>query len=619
MGNFAFQDPLREDMSKFKAAETLAGERSLIVTGSMPTVTGRQDSRPVPFLASATGETGELLRLAVADQSSWEWSDSTDAALELSVIDPLQNEKEVTWASDGLPITQIKYAEGLSNQVYVRWLLVQTGTSTTILQPEHHRVPTTQQQHTSSSSFQSPSLVKTNPILTLCHTDTGGNAHSDVVFSPATYGGDAILALVDECGFWSIWSFQGTHRAGLSTIKVRQRAFGHINNGPLAELPLKHKYQAEKHGLVVISKPSEARLDHLETDTRWKANILPKPILLIWKADRLQAVHMHPASLVSPLRKFWTPEGKNNRILDVQNDPATDSRIFILTEKNLVWAEIRQDQLQPTILLTIPHIGEGSLMPKMTSCALFDGTAMVFVFSTKTSQMSICWFKSGSGDPVRWHRHVTSLPNANSVLPLSHISQITVTPLRLSLLDGKHPSGLGARYKRDGVEFFQVNILSDNLSMRYGIFSTVYDPGQEIVLPTKRLAWSMTNEQAQWKQRRRHFLQHYGDAFVLPDGMTEKDLVSVMRHEDPDQDELISQREPEVRAPQPIRLNMERLCRSIGRNMAEAQLKGPKGLPPDLFEALQDMFESSEPGSRTPMATWYVPCDNSLVQLLTPR
>ncbi|KAM3514576.1 hypothetical protein MY11210_001811 [Beauveria gryllotalpidicola] len=607
MGNFAFQEPLREDMAKFKTAETLTNEGPLLAIGSMSTVSGRHDeNKPVPFLASATGASGEVLRLTVADQTDWGWGDGEDVSLQLSVIDPFQSEKEIFWAADGLPIARIKYAEGLSNQVHVRWLLVQKGTSTTILQPEHHTVPITETQITGGSiTGNSAALIKANPILEICHTDTGGNAHSDVVFSPAAYGQTPLLALIDECGFWTIWDLMGTYRVDVKSVRIMQRACGHINTGPFTEFPAHHQYLAEKHGLLVVSEPKDAKRDPLETDKRTGSSGSTVPILLMWKGDRLQAVDMHSASMVSPLKKFWAPEGKHDQILDVQNCPTTGSRVFILTEKNLVWAEIRRDQDRPTILLTIPHVGEDSSMPNMTTCALEDGVAMVFTFSVKTNQLSVYWFKPEDQGPVRWHRHITSLPSKNDSPHSSHISQITVTPLHLDLHGKKHPVGLGAEYKGAGVDFFQVNLLLDDLSIRYGIYTTVYTPEQEIVLPTKRLAWSMTKQQRQWKKRRDHFLQHFENTFVLPDGMTEKDLASAMERRDAGEDKLVGQKEAEVKVPQPVRLNMEMLCRSIGHSLAETQRQGPKGLPRDLFEALQDMFDSSEPGNRTPLATWH--------------
>ncbi|KAM0739692.1 hypothetical protein ACQRIT_004876 [Beauveria bassiana] len=607
MGNFVFQEPLREDMAKFKTAEMLPNEGPLLAIGSMSTVTGRHDdNKPVSFLASATGASGELLRLTVADQTNWGWGDGEDASLQLPVIDPLQSEKETVWAADGLPIARIKYAEGLANQVHVRWLLVQKGTSTTILQPEHHTVLVTETQITGGSlTGNSAGLIKANPILEINHTDTGGNAHSDVVFSPAARGQTPLLALIDECGFWTIWDLMGTYRVGVKSVRIMQRACGHISTGPLSEFPAHHQYSAEKHGLVVVSEPKDAKRDPLETDKRTGSSGSTAPILLMWKGDRLQAVDMHTASVVSPLKKFWVPEGKYNRILDVQNCPTTRSRVFILTEKNLVWAEVRQEQDRPTILLTIPHVGEASSMPIMTTCALEDGVAMVFTFSVKTDQLSVYWFETEDQGPVRWHRHITSLASGKDSSRSAHISQITVTPLYLDLPSKKHPVGLGTEYKAAGVVFFQVNLLLDDLSIRYGIYATVYTPEQKIVLPTKRLAWSMTKQQRQWKKRRNHFLQHYENTFVLPDGMTEKDLASAMGRRVVGEDRLVEHKETEVKVPQPVRLNMQTLCRSIGGSLAETQRQGPKGLPRDLFEALQDMFDSSEPGERTPLATWH--------------
>lgn len=605
MANFCFQEPLGEDMSKFKTAETCSNDKPLFAIGTMPSITGRQETQPVPFLASATGESGERLRLTVADKADWQWGDSKDASLRLSVIDPRQSEREISWASDGLPITQIKYVEGLSNQLYVRWLLVQKQSSTTILQPNHHPVPMPVNEATDDSlRADSTALVQANPILKLRPAETGGNAHSDVVFSPAAFGQDPLLAVIDECGFWSIWNIMGTRRQGLDTIRLGPRVCGHIKDGLLPAFPTQHKYMAEKHGLLCMSLPDRQEGDPLEAPTRSESRA--PPVLLLWKSDQIQAINMHSGGKLSPLKKFWAPDGKSNRILDVQHCPAAKDRVFILTEQSLVWAEIRRGHKHPLILHSVPHIGLVSAGMKLTTCALVGGTAMAFIYSVKTSQMAVYWLTVNEiGGAVHWHRHVTSLPGAGDFPAPSSIYQISVTPLDLQISGDGYPSGLGSGYKRAGVDFFQVNMISDTLGIRYGIYTTTYSPGQEIMLPTKRLGWSMTEQQRQWKKRRKHFLQHFENTFVLPDGMTEKELTSVLQRRDAGEDELGGQKEPEPKITQPVRLNMERLCRSIGRNLAEAQRSGPRGLPRDLLEAIKEMFEASEPGHRAPLATWH--------------
>lgn len=606
MGNFAFQEPLSEDMSRYRASETPDNDRPLLAIGTMPAITGRPESKPVPFLASATGDSGELLRLTVADQTDWQWGDDKDAYLQLSVIDPMHSEREITWGANGLPITQVKFVEGLSNQVYVRWLLVQKQTSTTILQPEHHPVPIPVNTATDESAPEaSAALVKANPILKLYHTDTGGNAHSDVVFSPAAFGQNTQLVVIDECGFWSIWNLMGTYRVAVNTVRVMLRSCGHINEGPLPEFPSQHGHRAEKHGLLVVSKPSEASLDLLETNTR--SGFSTAPVVLMWKAECLQAVDMHSGALLSPLKKFWAPE-RGNRIIDVQKCPVSPGRIFVLTERSLLWVEIRRDERAPVIVQTVPHvgIGIGSAVAKMTTCTQDSDTAMVFTFSLESRQLAVHWFtEENSGGLARWHRHVSSLPGADDASSPSAAYQIHVTPLQLYMSEDNQRSGTGSSYQQHGVTFFQLNILSNTLGIRYGICTTSYSPELDITLPTKRLGWSMTEQQREWKKRRRHFLQHFQNTFVLPDGMTERDLAAVMQRRDNGEDQLVGQREQEVKVPQPVRLNMERLCRVVGPNLVETQRQGPKGLPRDLFEAIRDMFDNSEPGGSTPMATWH--------------
>lgn len=611
MGNFSYHELLGEEMSRFKTAETSNG-RPLFSVGTMPAITNRQESNPVAVLASVAGESGQFLRLAVAEQADWYWEEGKDAFLQVPEIDSSHGEKEAIWSADGLPITQVKYAEGLANQYYVRWLLVQKQTSTTILQPEYHPTPLPEKRATGKAAPDgSVTLVKANPILQLHHTDTGGNAHADAVFSPAAFGQDPLLAVIDECGFWSIWALMGISRVDLESTRVARRHCGHINDGLFPEFPAKHKYQAENHGLLVISEPKEAVRDLLNIDTRRVQSRHPlstAPVLLMWNGDVLQAVDLHSGAFVSPLKRFWAPDGRNKRILDVQQDPVTKSRVFILTQESLVWAEIEREQKRPIILHTVPHVGISPKRLKMATCAADDGTVMVFTSSADTSQMAVHWFKTGGdGGIARWHRQVRSLPETGALSTPSAIHQISVTPVKLHMSEARYPSGVGSNYKREGVEFFQTTVMFENLGMRCGIYATVYSSDHDILLPSKHTEKSLRKQERQRKKRRQRFLRHFENAFVLPDGMTEKDLAAVVQAQDEVKDEWPGLNEPEIKVSQPTRLNMERICRTIGRSLAKTQRAGPKGLPRDLLEAIHDMFEASEPGNRAPLATWYGP------------
>ena len=146
MGNPALQGFLEESMDRFQKVEGEASDRPMIAIGQMTNVRDPSRVSGALVLAVATGESGELLRLARIDESKWQWEQNRDVGLQLSVIDPDDLEEEAIWASDGLPISQIKFATSLSRYDSVRWLMVQKQTSTTVLQPEYHKVPVSQRQ-----------------------------------------------------------------------------------------------------------------------------------------------------------------------------------------------------------------------------------------------------------------------------------------------------------------------------------------------------------------------------------------------------------------------------------------------------------------------------------------
>lgn len=75
MGNFAFEEPLTEDMTRYRNADDLSTERPLFAIGSVPDYTNLKFSRQVTLLAAATGESGELLRLAASHDTRWQWGE----------------------------------------------------------------------------------------------------------------------------------------------------------------------------------------------------------------------------------------------------------------------------------------------------------------------------------------------------------------------------------------------------------------------------------------------------------------------------------------------------------------------------------------------------------------
>ncbi|KAK3186645.1 hypothetical protein K4F52_004686 [Lecanicillium sp. MT-2017a] len=601
MGNFAFDEPLREDMNRYRNADDTLTGKPLFAMGSIPDRSDQAFSRQVSVLATAAGESGELLRLAVAQDTRWQWGEDRDAFLNLSVVDPLDTAEEVTWACDGLPITQVKYAEGLSNQDYVRWIFVQRQTSTTVLQPEYSPVPLSGNQADDAASHQIPSYIQPNPILTLQHSDTGGNAHSDIVFSPAAYGHKPMIAVIDECGYWSIWNILGTRRPGLKTARLSRRVCGHINDGVFTQNFPQTSYPALRHGLVAV--PNRNATKNRGRPALGKGARPPTgPTLIMWRGDKMEAIDMHTGANASPTEKFWTAADRSTQIFDVQRCPAFEDRIFVLTDQSVLWMRVDVGKPLSNILIC-PHGGTVTNHASMTLCQISDTTVMAFVISTQTGQLSVYWFENNSPAGVpQWQKHITSIPAGNDFQPDSRVHQISITPARL-LLDGEtSPSGLGSLYYREGIEFYQVNIFGVNLSMRYGIYTTNCNSNIDMALPTKRLGWSTTEQRKRWKRKRKNFVRYFGTAFVLPDGVTDDELSKMLARNQGTSEELLPP-ESVVTAPkQPLKLNLEKFCQNVMQKMTESLQHGERGLPKDLFEAIRDMFSES---SRLPLLTWY--------------
>jgi RNA polymerase I-specific transcription initiation factor RRN6 len=604
MGNFAFEEPLTEDMTRYRNADDLSTERPLFAIGSVPDYTNLKFSRQVTLLAAATGESGELLRLAASHDTRWQWGESRDAFLNLSVVDPVDREEETTWASDGLPITQVKYVEGLSNQDYVRWIIVQKQTSTTVLQPEYHPIPLSTNQPKEASSHYLPSHVQPHPVVTLQHSETGGNAHSDVAFSPAAFGHDPMLAIIDECGYWSIWDVLGTWRPGLKTTRLSLRLCGQIDDGILANFSQQASHPASKHGLVAV--PNRNGPFFSETSPgKGPWAMPPGPTLLMWRSDKLMAIDMHTGENISPLKKFWNPSDRSRQIIDIQRCLVFEGRVFILTERSILWIEVGAGEREPNLktILACTHSGTVTDDAKLTLCRVSGTTIMAFIFSNHTGQLSAYWFENnGPAGFPQWQRYITSIPAVDDFQPNTRVHQISVMPAKLSLNGEALPSGLGTFYYQEGVEFYQVNILGEDLSMRYGIYTTSCNTGLSITLPTKRLGGSMTEQRKRWKKKRKTIVRHFGTAFVLPDGVTDSELSMMLARNQNSAEEILPHQELIPKPGFPVRLKLERFCRRIMQKMNDSLELGERGLPRDLFEAIQDMFSE---GSRLPLLTWH--------------
>lgn len=620
MGNPSLREYLKGDMEHFKRTEEPTHRTQLLAIGQMADLRDHSDIKSMPLLAVATGESGELLRLARIDESKWQWGEAKDVVLNISVIDSVHQEEETIWASDSLPISQIKFATYFSQHNSVRWLLVQKPTSTTILQPEYHPSPVLQSGVVTESTRQRASYINPNPLLTLHNHQTGGNAHSDMTFNPAVPGRPPQLAVMDECGYWSVWNILGTWQVDRKTLRLSQYKCGHIVEGILDAIPSSPDFPAERYGLLRVGRSEvdetyrvpPRRAADLETITS------PSQYVLMWSASRFEVADLESDTLLPKLELLLPVTARPDRILDVQCSPLDEDHVFVLTTRQVIWIDLHcRERLsevpsKPAILLSCSHFGIGHEDIRMCVARASDGdtdTALVFAYSAKTEQLCVYWFTLSPTDRLpQWSRHVSQLPGSGETPSRTNIQLLRVLPAALEKSPKSPHVGPGSGYLQRGSKFYQVTILGEDLSVRYCICTTSSDPTLEVVLPTTRIGWSKNAQRRRWKKKRRYFLRHIGDTFVVPDGMSDANMESLLRHSDADDDEE-PQQAPEAHSssePRPVLLKMNQISQFIREQLDLTLAQGELGLPAAIFEAVQELINEGLLNGILPLTTWYV-------------
>ncbi|EFY84520.1 hypothetical protein MAC_09431 [Metarhizium acridum CQMa 102] len=536
-------DYLKEDMERFEKSEDSDNDGPLLAVGEMNDVRTPSRFKGTPLLAVATGESGARLRLTRMVESQWRWGDNKDAILNLSVVDSIHKEEETIWPGDGLPIMKIKFATAYWQQGSVRWLLVQSQTSVTILSPEYHRNPLPDSTRSGSQS-QPPSFIAPNPLITLHHHQTGGNAFSDVCFNPPSIGSPPQIAIIDECGYWSVWSLQGTWQVAKKTLRLSLYKCGHICEGVIGTIPSVSSYQAQRHGMLQIGRTDG---DESPNVTSRRAEYIEPTLghshhVLVWNSERISLLDLDSDSVLPPSDILSSQSRKKPIcILDIQKSPSNENHVFVLTTRQVIWLDLFPEgtepgtTAQPKTLLACSHIGFWNADCKMSVCKVSENEpdgSMVFVFSPFADQLTVYWFNfSPDTELPQWHRHITSLSAGSKERSLSKAQSIRVQPAELELSAAGDEAGPGTEYAHADTKFYQITVLDRDLGVRYCICASSIDPSLEISLPTFRIGWTKSANRRRWKRRRNRFLHHMMEAFVLPDGMTDNDLDSVLQEQ----------------------------------------------------------------------------------------
>lgn len=612
MGNSALQGFLEENMDRFQKFEGYVTDKPLLAYGQMTNVRDATRVSGALVLAVATGESGELLRLARIDESRWGWAQHKDVTLSLSVIDLDDSEEEAIWASDGLSISQIKFATSLTRYDGVRWLLVQKQTSTTILQPEYHRVPVTQKEPDSLDGQKRLSRIDPKPLITLSHKQTGGNAHVDVAFNPGAKGQPPQLAVIDECGYWSVWDVMGTTTFGKNTTRLSMDKCGHMLEGLLHEIPTTPAFPAQVHGLMFVGT---ADVDDFWGDPSQNAEeggsfATRSQHLLLWSRATFEVIDLVSKMTLPRLSVLTPTKARPDWIIDIQVSPVNQNHIFVLTMRHLYWIDLfvtkQEDEegTYPSVLIACPHLIDGEAL-RMTTCRTSDSqgqdACMAITYSPKEKQTHTYLFSYSKKDIPQWNRQIVALPDQSSDTGLMsevqslEIHSCNLIPTKGSVQDSVR--GPGSNYRRGGVRFYQGSILDKDLGVRYYICASALDPVMDISLPTTRVDRSKGDQTKLWKKKRKHFLRHVESAFVFPDGVDDFNMNSLVRQNNPRRRSMET-----LRVQGPIELKLDTFVRAI--EDAKSSHSAKRDVSPALISAIYQTIEDGVVNGKLPLTTW---------------
>lgn len=613
MGNDVLSELLTEDLARFPNSDEPTARQPLLALGEMTDWSLLSKPVSTRVLAVATGASGELLRLAHVEDSQWIWDEDRESVLHLSVIDSLDNFEEVIWASDGLPISQIKFITGTpASSTPVRWLLVQKKTSTSILQPGYEKDFRARDQKGQAGTQQGLSRVNPNHLVTLGHQETGGFAHVDAAVHVPNDGRPPQLCVIDECGYWTLWNVLGKTGFGKSSIRLSLYKCGHSLEGPLREIPRLPMHASQHHGVLFVER-GQADPDPVNGFEETKDPQQQSRYLLSWSGKHIGILDLEMDTSL-PTLDFVTSMSKQEWILDVQPSPVSRGHVFVLTTKSLIWADIfhsseASEVPQSAAILICPHLSTDSDDLKFTVCRASDHhntTSMVIVYSSKRAHISAFWFRFGNHSLPDWHRQQLSLPRGGE--SDSRVQLLTFQPV--PVYSSSRARGLGVEYQQENGQFFQGMLLGDDLGLRYCMAFSSQSPYLVPSLPTTRLGWTHPDRHKQWRKKRQRILRQVGEYFVIPEAMGQIDKQLIRRpprddgdkkEEDAAEDILDTSHQTAV--PRPTALDIGHFSRTI----LDSLLTGNQrivGISVPIIDAIQGLIQHGHLTGSLPLRTW---------------
>ncbi|KAL1894584.1 hypothetical protein Sste5346_005819 [Sporothrix stenoceras] len=517
----------------------------LLSYGEITDMSGRE---PVahPAMAMPTGQSGHALRVVLARTEDWGWYIDGSATMKLTNVDL---EDEGHWCDNALSINQIKFTSGSSYHVHgsgsnikrpLRWILVQTAAETIIFQPTLHGVPVQKKQCGCDNVMRGLSCITTDPIIRIPIAKTGGRAHCDVAFNPATETKPPQIAIIDEGGQWTIWNITGSKHARKTVLLPFLHAKGAFTDGLSSGPSLLSQDLGHLHRIMWLPKTEE---DAPQSNTLLISNATSVSITEVGAKDRLtrtfNAVHSIGVDI----------------IVDIQISPLNTSHVFVLTTTTIFWLDLsplREALLlrsssrpssrpsktkQPLLLLSCPHLrGPGDKTIKLSLTTVKsdagDDVAAALVYSMRHPEVAVFWFQQASdGEEPIFQQQVFQVARPrfrghDGKIKSRMLGQQTMVLLpkkvKVRMVYPKHNGTLGLEYAQKRVTVLQVLTLGADLSLWSTLCASSSAPVPIKLAPFPPVMKRKHSErQGKAEKRKKAGIKHFRNCFVVSDDFDE--------------------------------------------------------------------------------------------------
>ncbi|KAK4458752.1 RNA polymerase I-specific transcription-initiation factor-domain-containing protein [Cladorrhinum samala] len=482
-------------------------------------------------LAKASGSSRNILQMISLSCEEWTWN---GAGVKVRTHSP-NHRLEGEWCEDGVAITLIRFAQDIKKDDPVKWLLVQRGTATTVYEPEVRALPLLPKGFAKKHSRGKANLsqIYANPLFTIPMQKTAGSLQSDVRFSRSEKGAPQ-LAIIDQCGYWSIWDITESRTGRPKVFTPVLTLCGNSFSGCITKLPSGPSDDQKPHQMILLTLGTKVSnhgsRDQVPTPRSSSPKLEPKPkrILLL---SNTKALHLYDtlSETLHPVT-HTVLSNDSHQILNIAPSRLDSSHAFILTNTSILWVAVKQvttkskskSKSSPLVSLTLEilvsclhqkdstdptlrlDVSAGTFINNVTAC-------FICIWSAKDTELTIFWFLTPDYGPVRYQRELVSVES-----PANFVGLSMMPVARMVGGDEAALSTVGKAMREAQLRFFQFLTLGKDLEVRSALCVWSDKAGLEVPPPNEK---AVLVEGADERGKLEEELQ---GAFVVPDEFDER-------------------------------------------------------------------------------------------------